>query len=74
MSRISADVTQDPKTGESHYTIRIAIPKRELARMGSLKLLPGMPIEVFVQTGERDVISYLVKPFRDQIARAFREE
>jgi len=34
---------EDPKTGESHYTIRIAIPERELARLGSMKLLPGMP-------------------------------
>ena len=38
-----------------------------------LKLVPGMPVETFVQTGERTVMSYLVKPLSDQIMKAFRE-
>jgi hypothetical protein len=40
---------------------------------GKLALVPGMPAEAFIQTGDRTVISYLVKPLRDQINRAFRE-
>ena len=36
-------------------------------------LVPGMPVESFIQTGERTVISYLIKPIRDQVMRAFRE-
>ncbi|NRP19502.1 Type I secretion system membrane fusion protein PrsE [Ensifer adhaerens] len=36
--------------------------------------MPGMPVEVFVQTDERTAISYLTKPFTDQMLRAFREE
>jgi len=35
--------------------------------------VPGMPVEVFVQTEPRSMISYLLKPLRDQAARAFRE-
>jgi len=36
--------------------------------------VPGMPVDAFVQTGERTVISYLMKPLSDQIVRAFREK
>ena len=45
-----------------------------LARLGELPLIPGMPVEVFAETGGRTVLSYLVKPLRDQISKAFREE
>jgi HlyD family secretion protein len=50
------------------------LPPQEVARLGEVKLLPGMPVEAFVQTGERTVVSYLWKPFRDQYMRAFREK
>jgi HlyD family secretion protein len=72
VSRISADVSSDQRTGQSFYTIRIAINPDELSQLGS-KLVPGMPVECFIQTGERTVISYLLKPFRDQLKRTFRE-
>ena len=71
--RRSADITQDAKTGQSFYTIRIAFTEAELERLGGVKLVPGMPVETFVQTDERTVISYLLKPVHDQVARAFRE-
>lgn len=74
VSRISADVTQDQKTGAYYYTVRVAISQSEIARLGVTKLIPGMPVEVFIQTNERKVMSYLVRPLADQIARAFREK
>jgi HlyD family secretion protein len=74
VTRISADVTQDQKTGMSFYTVRIAVPENEISRLGDLKLVAGMPVEAFIQTGERNVISYLVKPLSDQFMRAFREK
>jgi HlyD family secretion protein len=73
VSRISADTSSDQRTGQSYYTIRISLAAQEVARLGEVKLLPGMPVEAFVQTGERTVISYLMKPLRDQLARAFKE-
>ena len=70
MSRISADITTDQRTGLSYYTIRIGMPRDEIARLGEVTLVPGMPVEAFVQTGDRTMISYLVKPLFDQfIAR-----
>jgi HlyD family secretion protein len=46
----------------------------ELARLGNVKMTPGMPVEAFVNTGSRTVISDLVKPLHDQFKRALREE
>ena len=46
----------------------------EVARLGDVKLIPGMPVEAFVQTGDRTMMSYLVKPLQDQLMRAFREK
>ena len=73
LTRISADVTNDPRTGLAYYTVRIELGTEEIARLGEVKLLPGMPVEVFMRTGDRRVLSYLVKPLQDQITRSFRE-
>jgi membrane fusion protein, type I secretion system len=70
--RIGADVTQEEKKGESYYAVRIRIADDELARLDGLKLVAGMPVEAFIQTTPRTVVSYLVKPLGDQIARAFK--
>jgi HlyD family secretion protein len=45
-----------------------------LAKLEGKKLVPGMPVETFVQTESRTALSYLVTPFTDQIHRAFREQ
>ena len=71
---VSGDVTQDQRTGASYYTVRIAVPPSEIARLDAPKLVPGMPVEVFIQTTIRTVVSYFVRPFQDQIAKAFREK
>lgn len=73
VSRVSADVTTEQRTGVTYYTARIAIAPEELARLGEVKLVPGMPVEAFIKTADRTVGSYLTKPMFDQVARAFRE-
>jgi HlyD family secretion protein len=73
ISMVSADISQDQKTRESFYTVKIALSEQEIARLGDLKLMPGMPVESFIQTGDRTALSYLMKPFIDQITRAWRE-
>ena len=74
ITRIAADATADQRTGQTYYNTRIAMTKGEIARLGEVKLIPGMPVEAFVQTGERSVMSYLIKPLQDQFMRAFREK
>ena len=74
ITRISADVTADPKTGLSYYMVRVAIPPDQVVRLGAHEhLIPGMPVEAHLQIGERTVLSYLTKPLTDQIAKAWRE-
>ena len=74
VSRVSADVTTDQRTGQSYYTIRVSMPPEEVARLGDNKIIPGMPVEAFVQTGDRTMFSYLMKPLSDQLMRSFREK
>jgi HlyD family type I secretion membrane fusion protein len=70
---IAAATTLDRNTGQPFYLATVEITE-PLAKLGGRKLMPGMPVEVFVQTDERTAISYLTKPFTDQMLRAFREE
>ena len=72
VGRISADVSQDQRSGQSYYTVRINIDTQEAARLGNVKLIPGMPVESFMKTHDRTVLSYFVKPLHDQVTRAFR--
>jgi HlyD family secretion protein len=74
VSRIAADLTTDERSGQSYYLVRVAIPQAEKEKLKNLTLVPGMPAEVMIKTGERTALSYLVKPLSDQIFRAFREE
>ena len=74
VTRISADTSTDQRTGQSYYTIRIAMPAEQIERLGEVKLLPGMPVEAFMQTRDRTMLSYLIKPLHDQFLRAFREK
>lgn len=74
VSKISADLSIDERSGASFYTVHVVLPREELARLKGLSLTPGMPVEVFFSTSSRTMLSYLVKPLADQIQRAFREE
>jgi HlyD family secretion protein len=73
VSMVSADLMQDQRTGMSYYTARVLLRPEELARLGNAKLLPGMPVDIFIKTPGRTALSYLIKPLRDQAERAFKE-
>lgn len=72
--RVSADVLEDERTGLSYYTARIDISADQLDRLDMVKLMPGMPVETFIATEERTVLSYLLKPLSDQVVHAFRQQ
>lgn len=73
VSLVSADLTVDQRTGQGFYTVRIAVADDQLARLQGAKLTPGMPVEAFLQTHQRTVLTYFTKPLADQVSRAFRE-
>lgn len=73
ISRVSAAATSDAASGQSFYLAEAEVAG-DLSVLGDRGLVPGMPVEVFVQTREQVAISYFLKPFTDQVTRAFREE
>jgi membrane fusion protein, type I secretion system len=70
---VSPDITQDKRTGASYYTVRVSLKLQELEKLGGAKLVPGMPVDVFIKTPGRTALSYLIKPLQDQAERAFKE-
>jgi membrane fusion protein, type I secretion system len=74
VSRVAADVIQDQRSGQAYYLVRIAMTAEEITRINGLKLVPGMPVEAFIRTDQRTILSYLLKPLTDQARRAFREK
>lgn len=72
--KIAADVSQDQRTGAEYYVIRIEPEADSMKALSGKKILPGMPVEAFVQTHARTVLSYFVKPLLDQMHKVFREE
>lgn len=73
VSRIGADLVEDRRTGASYYVVRIALARTQVARLGNVRLVPGMPVETYIKTGDRTVMSYLLKPLGEQLSRSFRE-
>src|SRR5689334_15547521 len=72
VSYVSADLGHDRQaTNTSYYTVRVTLPPSERHRLGNLQLVSGMPVEVFLQTGSRTMMSYLLKPISDQLSRTF---
>lgn len=73
VTRLSPDITRDPQTGQTYYTIRITVPRAELERIAPLQISAGLQADVYLKTGDRTPIDYLLKPVKDQFAKAFRE-
>jgi HlyD family secretion protein len=74
VSYVSADTSHDQQTNASFFTVRVVLPDDERRRLAGQQLVPGMPAEVFMQTGSRTMMSYVFKPVVDQMRRAFVEQ
>jgi HlyD family secretion protein len=70
---VSADTSHDQQTNAAYFTVRVTLSEDERRRLAGLQLVSGMPAEVFMQTGSRTMMSYLLKPITDQLQRAFVE-
>jgi HlyD family secretion protein len=74
VSLVSADTSRDQQTNAHYFTVRVVLPDDERRRLGGLQLVAGMPAEVFMQTGSRTMMNYLLKPITEQMNRAFVEQ
>lgn len=73
VNRVSADLIKDPQRQLSYFSARIDVENEAACLTGEKILKPGMPAEVHISTDERNVWSYLLKPFTDQVSRAFKQ-
>lgn len=71
--QVAADRTIDKATNDAYYPVTIAISDAELRKLENARLSVGMPVEVFIQTEQRTILQYIIRPLSDQIRRALRE-
>jgi epimerase transport system membrane fusion protein len=71
---LSADTMADKNTGMPFYLARVAVNPESLEALGSLTLVPGMPAEVLIASGERTFLQYVMKPFSNAVARSLIED
>ena len=70
---ISADSFEDERTGKDYYVARVALDQTQTGEVSALELVPGMPADLFVNTGKRTALSFLTQPIQDRLARTFIE-
>uniref|UniRef100_Q07SW8 Membrane fusion protein (MFP) family protein n=1 Tax=Rhodopseudomonas palustris (strain BisA53) TaxID=316055 RepID=Q07SW8_RHOP5 len=73
VAQVSPASSRDQASGQEYYVAYVQLADTATAQIEGLRLVPGMPAEVFISTQERTAASYLLKPFTDQMNRAFRE-
>jgi len=71
---LSADSMVNETTNAPYYMARIEVTPESMDDLGDLALMPGMPAEVFINTGSRTFLQYLFKPFSNALARSFNED
>tara|TARA_B100000678_G_scaffold104936_2_gene87923 strand:+ start:24418 stop:25716 length:1299 start_codon:yes stop_codon:yes gene_type:complete len=71
VTKISADRLTDDATGQVYFEVSIDLDERELDRLGPVDTLSGMPVTAMLRTRDRSLLSYLVQPVEQQVARAF---
>jgi len=74
VTNISADIFTDETTGATFYTAELLPMEGEVEKLKDNQILPGMPVEVLIRTGDRSPMDYLLKPLAGYFYRAFREE
>ena len=71
---LSADRLTDERTGMPYYQAQVELTPDSYEKLGTMELVPGMPAEVLINTGERTVFQYLMQPITNAFARAFIED
>ncbi|MBW8268544.1 HlyD family type I secretion periplasmic adaptor subunit [Caldovatus aquaticus] len=71
---VASDVTMDERTRQSYFRAFVLIDQDQLAHLPNVHLVPGMPVEAYIQVGERSFFRYMIQPILDSFHRAFREQ
>lgn len=71
---VSADRLEDEKTGEPYYLAQVAVTDEGMAALRGNHIRAGMPAAVLIRTGERTLLGYLLKPFKDRLNKSLTED
>lgn len=74
LTYVSADRLIDKETEQSYYVARVRIDEVSLRELPEVEIMPGMPVEVLIKTGQFTVANYILRPVLDSFNRAFRED
>jgi len=74
IASVSPERLSDPITGMTYFNVNVSFDPKDMERLKGQQLLPGMPAEVFIKTGTRSALSYMVKPAQDAMNLSMREE
>ena len=74
LEKVSADSIEDPSTGEPYFSGEVALWEEDLTLLGELEIVPGMPAEVLIKTGERTMLGYLTSPLNRMFANSLIED
>ncbi|TFZ00699.1 HlyD family type I secretion periplasmic adaptor subunit [Ramlibacter henchirensis] len=74
VTHVSADRLVDEKTGQPYYAVKAKVAPEGMKMVSQLQIRPGMPVDMFVKTGERTMMSYLLKPMIDNARMALKED
>jgi HlyD family type I secretion membrane fusion protein len=73
VTNVSADRITDPRTGQSYFVATVSVDRSALKNFPDARLIPGMPVEVALDTGSRTALEYLFEPIRDVMRKGMRE-
>nr|VFK47788.1 MAG: membrane fusion protein, protease secretion system/membrane fusion protein, epimerase transport system [Candidatus Kentron sp. TC]VFK58943.1 MAG: membrane fusion protein, protease secretion system/membrane fusion protein, epimerase transport system [Candidatus Kentron sp. TC] len=74
VEHVSADAMTDPVEGHPFYLVRLSVGESEMAKLSGLTIIPGMPVEVFIDAGGRTMMEYLFDPLTAVLRKGMREE
>nr|VFK48632.1 MAG: membrane fusion protein, protease secretion system/membrane fusion protein, epimerase transport system [Candidatus Kentron sp. TC] len=74
VEHVSTDAMTDPIKGHPFYLLRLSVGESEMAKLSGLTIIPGMPVEVFIDAGGRTMMEYLFDPLTAVLRKGMREE
>ena len=74
VTHVSADRLVDEKSGQPYYSMKAIVAPDSMKLLANVQLRPGMPVDMFIKTGERTMLNYLLKPLLDHFKMSMAEE
>jgi membrane fusion protein, protease secretion system len=74
VTQVSADRLVEEKSGQPYYNVKVKVAPEGMKQVANLQIRPGMPVDLFIKTGERTMMNYLLRPVLDKLKMSMTEE